>query len=103
MPVLIGGDLNTGNNLPPDFDWRDGTIFTLVKERGYSWGFTVAGNTTRPSFITPHPDRVMKLDWLAGRRLHTEESGALVSIMADEKPLSDHDCFVKNKFFKSGC
>ncbi len=27
MPVLIGGDLNTGNHLPPDFDHQRETLF----------------------------------------------------------------------------
>jgi endonuclease/exonuclease/phosphatase family metal-dependent hydrolase len=104
MPVLIGGDLNTGNQLPPDFDWRNETLFTLAKERGYSWDFTAAGNTTRPSLITPHPDRVMKLDWFAGRGLKNEESGVLISRMADGKPLSDHDCvWCKINVSKAGC
>jgi endonuclease/exonuclease/phosphatase family metal-dependent hydrolase len=104
MPVLIGGDLNTGNHLPPDFDWRNETLFTLAKERGYSWDFTAAGNTTRPSLITPHPDRVMKLDWFVGRGLNTEESGVLISTMADGKPLSDHDCvWCKINVSKTGC
>lgn len=92
MPVLIGGDLNTGNHLPPDFDWRNETLFALAKEHGYSWDFTADGNTTRPSLITPHPNRVMKLDWFAGRDLGNEICGLLKSVMADGKPLSDHDC-----------
>jgi endonuclease/exonuclease/phosphatase family metal-dependent hydrolase len=92
MPVLIGGDLNTGNHLPPDFDWRNETLFALAKRHGYSWDFTAPGNTTRPSLITPHPDRVMKLDWFAGRDLDNVQCGVLKSTMADGKPLSDHDC-----------
>lgn len=92
MPVLIGGDLNTGNHLPPAFDWRDETLFSLAQDRGYSWDFTAPGNTTCPSLITPHLDRVMKLDWFAGRGLNNVENGKLSSTMANGKPLSDHDC-----------
>ncbi|MGV6803637.1 MAG: endonuclease/exonuclease/phosphatase family protein [Ruegeria sp.] len=92
MPVLIGGDLNTGNHLPPDFDWRRETLFGLAEERGYSWEFTTEGHTTRPSLITPHPDRVMKLDWFAGRGLVGHDRGLLASLTAESKPLSDHDC-----------
>jgi hypothetical protein len=36
MPVLIGGDLNTGNHLPPDFDWRRETLFARADARGFS-------------------------------------------------------------------
>lgn len=92
MPVLVGGDLNTGNHLPAGFDWRDETLFALAQERGYSWDFTADGTTTRPSLITPHPDRVMKLDWIAGRGFISVENGTLNSTMPDGKPLSDHDC-----------
>lgn len=92
MPVLIGGDLNTGNHLPPDFDWRRETLFALGESRGYDWGFTAEGMTTRPSLITPHPDRVMKLDWLAGRDMTCLDKGVLSSLSSGGKPLADHDC-----------
>ncbi len=91
MPVLIGGDLNTGNHCPPDFDWRDETLFPMAEERGYSWAFTADGMTTRPSLITPHPTRVMKLDWFAGRDLEPLDRAVISSISADSTPLSDHD------------
>ena len=92
MPVLIGGDLNTGNHLPPDFDWRNETLFAMAEGRGYAWDFTADGPTTRPSLITPHPDRVMKLDWFAGRGLQNVENGVLSALPENGKPLSDHDC-----------
>ncbi|WP_331252570.1 endonuclease/exonuclease/phosphatase family protein [Ruegeria lacuscaerulensis] len=92
LPVLIGGDLNTGNHLPPDFDWRRETLFGLAERQGYSWSFTAEGPTTRPSLITPHPERVMKLDWLAGRGLKCLDKGILTSISDEGTPLSDHDC-----------
>lgn len=92
MPVLIGGDLNTGNHLPPDFDWQKEALFDRAQQRGYSWGFTADGPTTRPSLITPHPERVMKLDWFAGRGLHNLDKGKLSSVAKDGTPLSDHDC-----------
>ncbi|MFW2589450.1 endonuclease/exonuclease/phosphatase family protein [Sagittula sp. SSi028] len=92
MPVLIGGDLNTGNHLPPDFDWRRETLFALAEQQGYDWGNTADGPTTRPSLITPHPDRVMKLDWFAARGLSGTAKGVLSSVDANGRPLSDHDC-----------
>jgi endonuclease/exonuclease/phosphatase family metal-dependent hydrolase len=92
MPVLIGGDLNSGNHLPPDFDWRRETLFAHGEQRGYSWELTADGPTTRPSLITPHPDRVMKLDWFAGRGLACLDKGVRISLDHDSKPLSDHDC-----------
>ncbi len=91
MPVMIGGDLNTGNHLPPDFDHRRETLFELAEGQGYDWSFTAEGMTTRPSLITPHPDRVMKLDWLAGRDLTPLGKGVLSSLDGSGRPLSDHD------------
>lgn len=91
MPVLIGGDLNTGNHCPPDFDWRAEALFPLAEARGYSWAFTADGTTTRPSLITPHPTRTMKLDWFAGRGLTPLASAVISSVSADGTPLSDHD------------
>lgn len=91
MPVLIGGDLNTGNHVPPDFDWRGEALFPLAKARGYSWAFTAEGMTTRPSLITPHPNRVMKLDWFAGRGLEPLDRTVISSLDGKGRPLSDHD------------
>ena len=91
MPVMIGGDLNTGNHLPPDFDWQRETLFDLGRDAGYDWGHTAEGTTTRPSLITPHPDRVMKLDWLCGKGTQCHAKGTLSSIGGGNIPLSDHD------------
>ncbi|WP_066702143.1 endonuclease/exonuclease/phosphatase family protein [Celeribacter ethanolicus] len=92
MPVLIGGDLNTGNHIPPHFDHRDETLFELGEARGYDWGFTAEGMTTRPSLITPHPERVMKLDWIAAREMRCLDKGVLSSLDTNNRPLADHDC-----------
>ncbi|MEL7471557.1 MAG: endonuclease/exonuclease/phosphatase family protein, partial [Pseudomonadota bacterium] len=94
LPVLIGGDLNTGNHLPPDFDWRNETLFALAEARGYRWDLTAEGTTTRPSLITPHPGRKMKLDWFASRRLPGSSRPTLSSVDATGRPLSDHDCML---------
>ncbi|KAB2541114.1 endonuclease [Salipiger aestuarii] len=91
MPVLIGGDLNTGNHIPPDFDWRQESLFDAARTRGYAWDFTADGMTTRPSLITPHPERKMKLDWFAGRGLTPGNNAVIPSEDADGRPLSDHD------------
>jgi len=94
LPVVIGGDLNTGNHLPPDFDWRDETLFEMARTRGYNWDATPDGMTTRRSLITPHPNRAMKLDWFCTRGV-THTGAALVpAVEADGRPLSDHDAIV---------
>lgn len=94
LPVLIGGDLNTGNHMPPDVDWRGETLFALAEARGYTWDMTAPGMTTRPSLITPHPKRQMKLDWFAARGLSGTARPTLSSVDGDGRPLSDHDCML---------
>ncbi|MFK7874567.1 MAG: endonuclease [Paracoccaceae bacterium] len=94
MPVIIGGDLNTGNHIPPNFDWRDETLFQLAKDRGYHWDLTAPGTTTRPSLITPHPTRVMKLDWFCARGMTGTPVQTLSSVDVTGRPLSDHDCML---------
>jgi endonuclease/exonuclease/phosphatase family metal-dependent hydrolase len=91
MPVLIGGDLNTGNHMPPDYDWRAETLFAQARARGYDWGFTPEGLTTRPSLITPHPTRQMKLDWICARGLVCTDTALIAALTAEGKPVSDHD------------
>lgn len=90
MPVVIGGDLNTGNHIP-DSDWRAETLFEMARGQGYDWHANAEGMTTRPSLITPHPDRVMKLDWFCCRGLSADEFGILPSVETSGRPLSDHE------------
>ncbi len=91
LPVIIGGDLNTGNHVPPDFDWRAEALFDRARARGYDWAATPEGMTTRPSLITRHPDRVMKLDWFCTRGLRHTDSALLPAITDQGTPLSDHE------------
>ena len=91
LPVIIGGDLNTGNHMPPNYDWQDEALFERAEKRGYDWSFTADGMTTRPSLLTQHPDRQMKLDWLCGRGMTCAATGILPSLDATGRPLSDHD------------
>tara|TARA_B100001939_G_scaffold265516_1_gene232827 strand:+ start:5605 stop:6597 length:993 start_codon:yes stop_codon:yes gene_type:complete len=92
LPTLIGGDLNTGNNLPPTYGWQNESLFGLSTERGYDWSFNANGYTTRPSLITPNPTRKMKLDWFLARNLSISESVIEASLSETGLPLSDHDC-----------
>ncbi|MCV3273837.1 endonuclease/exonuclease/phosphatase family protein [Roseobacter sinensis] len=94
IPVLIGGDLNTGNHMPPDFDWRRETLFALAEEQGYDWSLTPEGTTTRPSHITPHPTRKMKLDWFCHRGLDGSDGQIVPALAPDDTPLSDHECIL---------
>jgi endonuclease/exonuclease/phosphatase family metal-dependent hydrolase len=91
MPVVIGGDLNTGNHALPDFDWRPEPLFDHARARGYDWSATPEGLTTRASLISPHPDRIMKLDWIALRGLRTRQTALIPALNHAGRPLSDHD------------
>lgn len=93
LPVLIGGDLNTGNH--NEGDWRAEGLFDLARAAG----FTVHGGaedqpTTRPSLITRWPERAMKLDWFLARGLRLSETEIRPSPDPNGRPLSDHDAIV---------
>ncbi|MBY6092102.1 endonuclease/exonuclease/phosphatase family protein [Maritimibacter alkaliphilus] len=93
VPVLIGGDLNTGNH--SDGTWRDEELFDVARDAG----FIVHGGpeeqmTTRPSLITRWPDRAMKLDWFLARGVTLEAVEIRSSLDPNGTPLSDHDAIV---------
>lgn len=93
LPVVIGGDLNTGNTLP-DGDWQHETLFAHATDRGYAWGATPEGVTTRPSLISRHKNRLMKLDWFCTRGMAVESRQVLASLDDTGRPLSDHDAIL---------
>ncbi|MEJ6394989.1 endonuclease/exonuclease/phosphatase family protein [Gymnodinialimonas sp. 2305UL16-5] len=94
MPVLIGGDLNSGNHLLPRFDWRDETLFDMAEGRGYDWSASPDGITVRASLISPHESRRMRLDWFATRGLTGTPHPLRAPLRPDGIPLSDHKCIL---------
>lgn len=93
LPVIIGGDLNTGNHIGGN--WRDETLFALAATRGFAaHGGPEGQMTTRPSLITRWPDRAMKLDWFLTRGVQVERSWIEPSPDGNGRPLSDHDMVV---------
>lgn len=90
LPILIGGDLNTGNHIGGDFEAEG--LFTMSAARGFTrHGGPIDQTTTRPSLITRWPERAMKLDWFLARGLRIGESRIIPSLDASGRPLSDHD------------
>jgi endonuclease/exonuclease/phosphatase family metal-dependent hydrolase len=90
LPVLIGGDLNTGNHAGGDFEAEG--LFTMSAKRGFErHGGPIEQMTTRPSLITRWPERAMKLDWFLSRGLEISSSAIMSSLDQDGTPLSDHD------------
>ncbi|MBY6004964.1 endonuclease [Salipiger bermudensis] len=93
LPVLIGGDLNTGNHA--EGDWRTEGLFAAARAAGFSvHGGPENQPTTRPSLITRWPERQMKLDWFLARGLTLGPTEIRSSLDATGKPLSDHDAIV---------
>ncbi|AWI59776.1 endonuclease/exonuclease/phosphatase family protein [Sinorhizobium fredii] len=90
LPILIGGDLNTGNHVGGDFEAEG--LFSASAARGFTrHGGPIDRMTTRPSLITRWPKRAMKLDWFLTRGLKIGESRIISSLDASGRPLSDHD------------
>lgn len=90
LPVLIGGDLNTGNHTDGDFEAEG--LFARAAERGFTrHGGPLDVMTTRPSLITRWPERAMKLDWFLSRGLAVSETTIVSSLSPAGRPLSDHD------------
>ncbi|OAP41318.1 endonuclease [Sinorhizobium glycinis] len=90
LPILIGGDLNTGNHIGGDFEAEG--LFKASAARGFTrHGGPIDQMTTRPSLITRWPKRAMKLDWFLARGLKIGESRVIPSTDASGRPLSDHD------------
>lgn len=93
MPMLIGGDLNTGNHAEGDFEAEG--LFRVAAESGFTrHSGALDQMTTRPSLITRWPDRAMKLDWFLSRGLNITESRIISSLDDNQRPLSDHDLIV---------
>lgn len=90
LPILVGGDLNTGNHAGGDFEAEG--LFAMSAARGFTrHGGPIDQMTTRPSLITRWPHRAMKLDWFLSRGLDISTSDIISSLDADGRPLSDHD------------
>ena len=77
--------------MPPDFAWQREGLFDLARSQGYSWDVNAEGDTTRPSLLTPHPTRKMKLDWFALRGMRGEAGRIIPSVTQEGDVLSDHE------------
>lgn len=93
LPIIIGGDLNTGNHTGGDFEAE--TLFATATARGFSrHGGPLGEMSVRASLLTPAQKYPMKLDWFLTRGLAVEESRLVSSLTQEGKPLSDHDMIV---------
>ncbi|WP_353476652.1 endonuclease (plasmid) [Salipiger sp. H15] len=93
LPVLIGGDLNTGNH--NHGNWRAEGLFDVARAAGFSaHGGPEEQMTTRPSLITRWPDRAQKLDWFLARGMTLGPVDIRPALDPSGGPLSDHDLIV---------
>lgn len=93
-PIIIGGDLNTGNNLPDGLDWQAETLFASAEARGYHWQANPPGMTTRPSRITLENAAPKKLDWFCARDVQADNGQIIAALDSSGIPLSDHELIV---------
>jgi len=93
MPVIIGGDLNTG--LADGGDFEREPLFAGALQRGYSrHSGALDQMTTRASRISRAPKRAYKLDWFLTRGVLVSESRIVPAVAPDGEVLSDHDMVV---------
>ena len=93
MPVVIGGDLNTG--LADGGDFEKETLFDEARKRGYErHGGPLEQMSTRASRVSRNPTRAYKLDWFLTRGVEVAESRIVPSVAPDGDVLSDHDMVV---------
>lgn len=90
LPVLIGGDLNTGNGNGGDLSVE--SLFDVAAKRGYEChGAPLDQATKRSSLLSSAPAARLKLDWFLTRGLAIERSWIAQAVDRDKVPLSDHD------------
>lgn len=93
VPVIIGGDLNTG--LADGGDFEKETLFAHAYGRGFErHGGPLTQPTTRPSRVSRNPRGTWKLDWFLTRGLEIADSRIVPSVAEDGEVLSDHDMVV---------
>lgn len=97
--MIIGGDLNTGNNLAAGLDHTAESLFETAEQHGFHWRANPQGNTTRPSLLTLRPDRSVKLDWFAAKYIESHFAQIIPALNHEGTPLSDHDIIVSDWSF----
>jgi len=93
MPVILGGDLNTGLADEGDFDKEP--LFALAAARGFTrHSGQLEQMTTRASRVSRTPKRAYKLDWFLTRGVDVTESRIVPALAPDGEVLSDHEMIV---------
>lgn len=93
-PIIIGGDLNSGNNLAAGLDHRAEDLFETAERHGYHWRANPQGVTTRQSRINTHDLPRKKLDWFAAKHIDSHYGEIIHVLDKAGMPLSDHDAIL---------
>lgn len=91
QPIIIGGDLNTGNRLGEGLNHTNETLFATAEQQGFHWGANISGVTTRPSVNSPHHTRREKLDWFCAKHINSHHAEIIPALDEEGMPMSDHD------------
>ena len=93
MPVVLGGDLNTGLADGGDFDKEP--LFALAASRGFArHSGRLEQTTTRPSRVSRGAKGSYKLDWFLTRGVVVTGSEIIAAVAPDGEVLSDHEMVV---------
>lgn len=94
--IIIGGDLNTGNNLKNPANWRIEKLFSLAEAAGFHWDGNQEGVTVRPSKLTLEQQYDKQLDWFCARGLRSQNTKIIPAIDQAGTPLSDHEAILSD-------
>lgn len=93
MPVVLGGDMNTG--LADGGDFEKETLFAEAAARGYTrYSGALHQTTTRSSRVSREPKGTYKLDWFLTREIAVSASRIVAAVAPDGEVLSDHEMVV---------
>lgn len=94
-PIIIGGDLNTGNNLAAG-NHQEETLFQAAIAQGFHWQGNCSAVTTRESRLTLRPERLQQLDWFCARDIDSAAAHIVPALDSNGTPLSDHELIVSD-------
>lgn len=92
LPVIIGGDFNTGAR-HPKLDYSREALFKVAKHFGYDWrSCNCEGATSRISNV-PNANRqnIARFDWFFNRGLTVSDPSIIEALDDSGRPVSDHD------------
>jgi endonuclease/exonuclease/phosphatase family metal-dependent hydrolase len=91
LPVVIGGDLNTGVEAPGGLQDAREELFAMARSHGYDWSAcNRAAPTTRPSTWSAGAG-TRQLDWFCTRGFRASAPTVVPALAPDGTVLTDHE------------